>query len=80
MGKSIEQLEADIEALHKVLEERGINSKKTTDIFGREVPPHARARKTPKFQTREPMHTHGRGAMCTRETPAARHTSMGYPS
>jgi nitrate/nitrite transporter NarK len=36
MGKTIEQLEADIELLHKVLEDRGINSKKTTDIFGRE--------------------------------------------
>jgi len=33
---SMEEMEKEINALHAVLEARGINSKRTTDIFGRE--------------------------------------------
>ena len=36
MPKTLEQMEAEIESLHTVLEQRGINSKRTADIFGRE--------------------------------------------
>ena len=57
MVKTIEQLEADIEALHNVLQERGINSKKTTDIFGREVRSTACARKDACPSLRE-LHAH----------------------
>jgi len=36
MPLSMEQMEQEITALHEVLEARGINSRKTQDIFGRE--------------------------------------------
>jgi nitrate/nitrite transporter NarK len=36
MPLSMEQMEQEISALHEVLEARGINSRKTQDIFGRE--------------------------------------------
>ena len=37
MPLTMEQMEKEIIALHDVLESRGINSRKTQDIFGRTV-------------------------------------------
>ena len=37
MPLTMEQMEKEIVALHDVLESRGINSRKTQDIFGRTV-------------------------------------------
>ena len=40
----MEDMEKEIIALHDVLESRGINSRKTTDIFGRTVRAQSRTR------------------------------------
>ena len=39
MPLTMEQMEKEITSLHETLEARGINSRKTQDIFGREVRP-----------------------------------------
>ena len=53
MPKTLDELEKEIYALHAVLEARGINAKRTTDIFGRECAPCPASRARAAFDGKQ---------------------------